>query len=214
MNFFIIVSGPTGVGKTDLVNDLIAQLPFLVEIINGDVGQMYTPLSIGTAKPDLSGEIKHHLFNILNEPLDYTVAQYRIAVLNVMADLWSRGVVPLIVGGSSFYIQSLFFPPPAPIGPIVLDSTYSQTMSNQELWNKLYDADPQRAGAIHPNDRYRVERALGIWQAGGVQPSQARAAFDPPGTCAFFYLMRDRRSSMRGSMSVSMPCLPLDGWKR
>ena len=110
--FFIVIAGPTGVGKSDFALQLAQQLSFPVELINADMGQLYTPLSLGTAKPDYKHEpVVHHLFDCLDEPRDYTVHEFRQAVVQVMQELWARGVVPLIVGGSSFYVQSLFFPP-------------------------------------------------------------------------------------------------------
>src|SRR2546425_779852 len=76
--FFIVITGPTGVGKTDFVHDLMMQISFPCEIINADMGQMYKPLSIGTAKPDYTHEpVKYHLFDILNTPRDYSVADFR-----------------------------------------------------------------------------------------------------------------------------------------
>ncbi len=114
MQFFIVITGPTGVGKTDFVQQLCQKLPFPVEVINGDVGQFYKPLSIGTAKPAYESEpVPHHLFDIMEKPEDYTVALFRERVARLMSDIWSRSAVPLIVGGSSFYIQSLYFPPRA-----------------------------------------------------------------------------------------------------
>ena len=93
-------------------------------------GQLYTPLSLGTAKPDYKHEpVVHHLFDCLDEPRDYTVHEFRQAVVQVMQELWARGVVPLIVGGSSFYVQSLFFPPLAAAEQIHVDDR-----STEQLW--------------------------------------------------------------------------------
>ncbi len=73
--FFMIISGPTGVGKTALVDELISQVSFPLEIINADMGQLYEPLTIGTAKPDLSAvKVPHHMFDIIQDPLDYTAS--------------------------------------------------------------------------------------------------------------------------------------------
>lgn len=193
-SFFIIISGPTGVGKTDFVSRLSSTVPFPVEIINVDVGQFYAPLSIGTAKPDYKAEpIKHHFFDTITEPRDYTVAQFRERLLVLMQSLWSKGVTPVLVGGSGFYIYSLFFPPlEAPdqekeseLLPVLKD------MSCDQIWQMLADIDPERAASIHPHDRYRVERALNL--AGkGYKPSLQIPLFNPPGSCAFYFLTRDR----------------------
>ena len=103
MNYFIIVSGPTAVGKTDFVDNLGSQLSVPYEIINADVGQLYTPLSIGTAKPSYKNSpLQHHLFDVLDTPRSYTVSQWREAVLKIMHSLWNRECIPVIVGGSAF----------------------------------------------------------------------------------------------------------------
>ena len=78
------------------------------------MGQLYTPLSIGTAKPNWQSEsVLHHLFDVINEPLSCTVIEYRQMLIPVLNDIWSRGKLPIIVGGSGFYIQSIFYPPVA-----------------------------------------------------------------------------------------------------
>ncbi len=212
-NFFIIISGPTGVGKTDFVDRLAARLSRPVEIFNADVGQFYEPLSIGTAKPDYkNAPIKQHLFDVISEPRDFTVLEFRDRLVTVMRDMWARGVTPLVVGGSGFYLQSLFFPPHVPDAAIsesvtelcelsVSSSAYESTtakspsklrnLSAAELWHHLNELDPERAQSIHPHDRYRIERALIVWYE-GRKPSQLVPQFDPPGTCAFFFLTRER----------------------
>src|SRR5579871_6624448 len=88
--FIIIVYGPTGVGKTDLALSIAKHLP--CEIINMDVGQFYTPLSIGTAKPSWKSEpVLHHLFDTINEPRNCTVVEYRSMVLPLIRDIIKRG---------------------------------------------------------------------------------------------------------------------------
>ena len=96
--FFIVLYGPTAVGKTDLSLAIAQQLS--AEIINMDVGQFYTPLSIGTAKPDwCSFSTPHHLFDTIDSPRDFSVTEYRQSVLEKMDMIWQRNHVPLLVGG-------------------------------------------------------------------------------------------------------------------
>ncbi|MBA2306862.1 tRNA (adenosine(37)-N6)-dimethylallyltransferase MiaA [Candidatus Dependentiae bacterium] len=191
MNYFIIVSGPTAVGKTDFVDSLGSLIEKPYEIINADVGQLYTPLSIGTAKPSYkTSSLKHYLFDVLDKPHSYTVSQWREAVVAIMHDSWSRDHIPVIVGGSSFYISSLFFPPRG-MPQEALPVSWA-TKSSQELWDELYALDQTRAHALHPNDRYRIERALAIWHFQGKVPSSCQPHFEAPGTCSFYYLMRPK----------------------
>ncbi len=196
--FFIIIFGPTGVGKSAIAETLSSNLSYPCEIINADIGQMYTPLTIGTAKPDyVHSPVKQHLFDVINEPIDITVAQYREKVLTLMHDLWNRSVVPLLVGGSGFYVSSLFFP------PFDIQSTFDnkkiknelvsfETAQTDELWNLLHAIDPERAQSIHPRDRYRIERALSLWYHSGIAPSRCLPLFDPPGRCLWYGITRER----------------------
>lgn len=201
----IIITGPTGVGKSDFALSLAQRISG--EIINGDVGQLYAPLSIGTAKPDWRNEpVPHHLFDHLQEPVDYTVADYRRDILPIITAIRQRNNIPIIVGGSGFYLLSLLFPPtgagnaPAPqfqeraLGRAegqFLGQCVQQT--NQHLWQKLNAIDPQRAAALHPNDRYRIERALQLYATTGTIPSQAQPLLDPlVPDMLFIQITRDR----------------------
>ena len=79
----LIVYGQTGVGKTDFVDALATHIP--AEIINMDVGQFYTPLTIGTAKPDWrNAATPHHLFDIIDKPRNFTVTEYRLRCLETL----------------------------------------------------------------------------------------------------------------------------------
>lgn len=106
----IIISGPTAAGKSDFALELAEKIPS--EIINMDMGQMYAALSIGTAKPDWqSSSIVHHLFDSIDSPRNYTVVEYRKNVLEILEGIWAKKKLPIVVGGSGFYLKSLFFPP-------------------------------------------------------------------------------------------------------
>lgn len=157
-NSYLIITGPTGVGKTDLIDSLALEYP--LEIINGDVGQLYSPLSIGTAKPDLSKiTVPHHLFDLISEPLDFSVVEYRDKIVQLIGEIHKRGNFPVIVGGSGFYLLSLFFPPQ-------LESSKDFHEQEDATWQMLYNLDPERAEAIHHNDTYRIVRALQLIKAG------------------------------------------------
>ena len=181
----VIIIGPTGVGKTDFVHALGAMCP--IEIINGDMGQMYAPLSIGTAKPDLAHvTVPHFLFDILTTPVLFSAMKFRARVVQLVAEIQSRNHIPVIVGGSSFYLFSLFFPAhPHP-------SAKTDTAKENNLWQQLHRIDPKRAAHIEPHDKYRLERAIAIWHATGVKPSEYEPAYDPFGPACIVWLERDR----------------------
>jgi len=170
----VIITGPTGVGKTDLALSLAAKVP--AEIINADIGSLYTPLTIGTAKPDWRNHsVPHHLFDIVDEPKNFTVVEFRNKVCSLVRDITTRGHLPIIVGGSGFYINALFYPPKS--DGVAQKRDYQE--DTRTLWNRLYEIDSKRAREIDKNDRYRIERALDIWYELGVLPSKFKPQFDP-----------------------------------
>jgi tRNA dimethylallyltransferase len=177
----LIICGPTGAGKSDLACKIAQHIP--AEIVNADMGQLYTPLSIGTAKPNWHEEpARHHLFDVLDSPSHCTVVQYRQWLNAVLQDIWSRDKLPIVVGGSGFYVQSIFYPPVACHTGTKIDGT----------WHDLYAIDPLRASQIHPHDTYRIARALSIWHTGGIKPSSCVRHFEPLGRAHIVWAGRDR----------------------
>lgn len=181
--FFIIIHGPTGVGKTDFILNLGKTFP--IEIINCDIGQMYKPLSIGTAKPDWQNEpIVHHLFDIITTPTNYSVVEYRKDVQKKIEEVAARGRIPVLVGGSGFYGKSLFFPP--------IEENLD-ILSVTGTWQDLEKVDPERAKTIHKNDAYRINRALSL-NAAGKKASQSVPFYNPLGSNFLVaYLYKDRQ---------------------
>lgn len=174
----IIIAGPTASGKSDYAENLAREIDG--EIVNADAVQMFTRLSVGTAKPDWqSSEIVHHLFDICDQPRDFDVSQYRQVVAQSVCDILNRSRSAILVGGSLFYIKSLFYPPKNALKVGKSRETLFEDLSNQQLWDELFSIDEVRANELHPNDRYRVERALRIWQATGKKPSEHKPVYDP-----------------------------------
>ena len=172
--YCLIITGPTASGKTDLSLAIAREVE--TEIINGDMGQFYEPIAIGTSKPDWQRQsIPHHFFDLLKEPTDCTVRQYRQLVVEKVNEIAARGKLPIIVGGSLFYIKSLFFPPVE-----LPDIDTGVIIDDGHLWERLSEIDPDRAAQVHPNDAYRLKRALAIWQTTGKRPSELLPAYDPP----------------------------------
>ena len=201
-SFFLIITGPTGVGKTALVHKLVQKLNFKAEIINADIGQFYEFLSIGTAKHDTRQEqVPHHLFNKFSQPINYTAYQYRQEVLGLVEKITQAGNLPIVVGGSGFYIKSLFFPPKL---SELRNSNFSSVLgekfifdlekyTNNQLWDKLSKLDPVRAQQIHPNDRYRLARALFLMSQSDKKASSYKPEFNCPGRCGIIFLSRERQ---------------------
>jgi tRNA dimethylallyltransferase len=206
----LIIYGPTAVGKTDLALAIADNIP--AEIINMDVGQFYTPLSIGTAKPDWKNSpISHHLFDIIDAPGNYTVAQYRAILYKKVSEVLSRGNLPILVGGSGFYLHSLLF----------LASENRQNVSEADisaiypegtdLWQQLYTIDPERALRIDKNDQYRIQRALTIWHATGKLPSAYSSLYCPQADYLLLFVERDREE-LKKRINMRVGQMLHQGW--
>lgn len=192
-NFVVIISGATATGKSSFACQVADELGG--EIINADIGSFYTPLTIGTAKPDWRAEkIPHHFFDILDNPENFTVVEFRKRVLDLIDQIWQRGRVPVIVGGSAFYIKALFFRQPDIVGDDVWVAKMEQeNQSSLLLWQELHAIDPVRACKIHSQDQYRLIRALAIFKATGKLPSKFDSVFDPIAPFYFITCTRDRK---------------------
>src|SRR5262249_55166769 len=108
MSVAVCIYGPTGVGKTEHAEIIATAISG--EIINFDAAQFYTALSIGTAKPDLTHtSVPYHMIDYCRTPEDFSVAAYRAVVTPLVDAIQKRGKIPIFVGGSGFYMSSLFF---------------------------------------------------------------------------------------------------------
>jgi tRNA dimethylallyltransferase len=202
----LILCGPTGVGKTDFSLEIARY--YSAEIINGDVGQFYSPLTIGTAKPDWRNErVPHHLFDTIHEPKNISSVEYRNLVIEQVNEIWARKKLPLIVGGSGFYLKSLFFPPHA----LVTQTNNLLTLPDDQLWKTLNAVDPQRAEQINPQDYYRLRRALAIWYGTGKKPSACQPVYDAPFRALVLYLDRDRED-LHQRITLRTELMVQQGW--
>ena len=208
----LIVTGPTGVGKTEFVSKLGAVFP--IEIINADIGQMYAPLTIGTAKPDWQKDpIKHHLFDIICEPIDFTIVQFRALVTDLVQEIWARGKTPIIVGGSTLYIKSLFYAPanlPGSVANLEINSKIEKPVDDP--WQVLNLIDPKRASSLHPNDYYRIQRALAIWNQTGVLPSQCLPKYDPIASDMVLLILDNPKTDLYAKIDQRVHAMMQMGW--
>lgn len=168
----IAIVGPTASGKTALSIELAKKIGG--EIINGDAMQVYKGLDIGTAKitkEEMDG-IPHHLFDVKVPDESFSVAEYQTEVRKWITDIQDRGKIPIIVGGTGLYIQSVLF-----------DFRFTEEAADLEvrtrlerelaeegaafLYAKLVEIDPAGAEKIHPNNHRRLVRALEIIEVTG-----------------------------------------------
>lgn len=204
----IVVCGPTASGKSDLYEQLKEKSNKPIECINADTGQMYKGLEVGTAKPDLqtlTSPENYHLFDMLELGELFSAGKFRALVARQCEQIWARGHQPVIVGGSMFYIFALFFPPQDPAkneksGPEGIEQTsllaekkkLREESSTQSLYEELKSLDPERAEQIMPGDRFRVIRALEIWDKHGVLPSKLSPEFKPLGQTDLVFVCPER----------------------
>ena len=168
----IVICGPTASGKTALSIQLAQKING--EIISSDSMQIYKNMNIGTAKPDkqeMQG-IKHYLLDFVEPNQRYSVADYKKDAENAIEDILQKGKVPIIVGGTGLYVDSLIYGIEYP--NIEFDENYRKKLekrAEKEGLEKLYEEarkiDPQAMEKISRNDQKRILRVLEIYNATG-----------------------------------------------
>lgn len=156
----IVIVGPTGVGKTKISIQLAKR--FNSEIINCDQSQMRKLLNIGTAKitkEEMDG-VPHHLIDFLEPISDYSIKDFQDDARNLIDNM---NVVPFIVGGSGLYIDAVItdYDLSNQKRDENIEDKYNE-LTNEELYNKLYNLNQEAALKTHPNNRKRVLRYLEI----------------------------------------------------
>lgn len=177
----IIIAGPTAVGKTALSIDLAKN--FNGEIINGDSLQVYKGLDIGTAKitEEEKEGIVHHLIDILNPNQTYNASQFQKDANKLIIDIYSRGKLPIIVGGTGLYLEGLLYNLEFGFqsdqdNSIRLElEALARLIGDQSLWNVLNGKDPEAAKKIPYQNVRRTIRALEVIEKTGEKFSTQSA---------------------------------------
>ncbi|BBY21391.1 tRNA (adenosine(37)-N6)-dimethylallyltransferase MiaA [Mycobacterium stomatepiae] len=177
----LAIIGPTGTGKSQLALDVVEQLSGEVgaEIVNADAMQFYRGMDIGTAKlpVDERRGIPHHQLDVLDVTQTATVARYQRAAAADIEAIAARGAVPVIVGGSMLYVQSLLDDWTFPATDPAVRARWEQRLADVGvgmLHAELARVDPTAAAAILPTDARRTVRALEVVELTG-QPFAASA---------------------------------------
>lgn len=192
MNKVIIIAGPTGVGKTKLSISIAKALH--TKIINGDAFQVYKYMDILTAKikeKEKSG-ITHYMFDILEPTEEFSVAEYQKQVRTLVDTLNDEGIIPIIVGGSGLYLDSVIYDYQFPeTSSRESDSMYDE-YSNEELHEILEKLNPEAALKIHMNNRKRVIRAIELSKTTGtINSFNNKLVYD-----ALVFFLEDERENL------------------
>lgn len=179
MNKLLIICGATCSGKTSLAINCALKLN--TEIVSADSQLIYKGLDIGTAKPtkeEMRG-VRHHMMDIVSPFENFSVSDYAQLSGQIIDKLWAENKVPIICGGTGFYINSLIY-----------DLSYGNTAADEDvrrkyneilkekgkeyLYSLLQKYDPETAKILHINDTKRVIRALEIYEVGGKRKSEIK----------------------------------------
>ena len=192
----IILTGPTAVGKTKLSIELAKRVSG--EIVSADSMQVYRHMNIGSAKikPQEMEGVPHHLIDVLEPSQEFHVAGFQEMAKAAMKEIYQRGHIPILTGGTGFYIQA-----------VLKDVDFSQDSEKSSCRQRLEELgrekgsaylhgllsrkDPESAEKIHPNNRKRVIRALEYYELTGEKISlhnQREAQRESPYQFAYFVL--------------------------
>src|SRR3989344_6728542 len=167
----VVIVGPTASGKSALAIRLAKKLRG--EVISADSRQVYKHLDIGTGKitrEEMQG-VPHHMLDVANPKRQYDVFRYIEIARKIIDDIVRRGKVPIICGGTAFYIYALLgeiTPAPAPANPKLRKQL--EKKSTSELFKMLRKLDPARARVIDKNNKVRLIRSIEIAKALGAMP--------------------------------------------
>ncbi len=173
----IVVAGPTASGKTRLAIDIAKR--FDGEIVSADSMQIYRYMDIGTAKPteEERAECVHHLIDFVEPDAEFSVADYTRLAHGVISEIYERGYLPVMCGGTGLYINS-----------VVNDVTFGDIDTDHELRARLNEKaeneggaalleilaefDPVSAQRLHPNNVRRIVRAIEFYKSTGIPISE------------------------------------------
>ena len=167
----VIILGPTGTGKSEVAIDVALQVDG--EVINADSQLVYRHMDIGTAKPPASvrQKVAHHLIDVVDPDGEFNAALYRELALKVIQDITARRKKAIVCGGTGLYMRALtqgLFVGPAK-NPEVRKRLEEEARERGSdfLYQRLRQVDPDATDRIHPNDRYRIIRALEVFELTG-----------------------------------------------
>ncbi len=190
----LVLTGPTGVGKSSLAISLAKKING--EIVNADAFQVYKELKIATAAPteEEKREVPHHLYDFIPLNEGYDISRYQIDARKCIEEILSRKKIPIIVGGSGLYIRSALYDYDLSIDTSKVDMKEYETKSNEELHAILEKLDPIEAKKIPFQNRRRVLRDIAICLAANESKTSLleKQSHEPIYETMFFALTKER----------------------
>lgn len=193
----LVLAGPTGVGKTEVSIPLALALQG--EIISADARQIFRDLEIGTAKPthEMRAQVVHHFVDELDLTARWTAGDFARGARQRIEEIFARYHLPIVVGGSGFYIHALldgFFEADDDGVDYKPLRERLRAEGAENLYDELRQVDPEVAADIMPNDAHRILRALEVFQRTGIPLSEwQKRRTDPlPYPVAFYCLRMER----------------------
>lgn len=180
----LVIFAPTASGKTALTRELFspAGSHFILkaEVISADSQAVYKGMDIGTAKPEPSfcKEIPHHMIDLVSPDCQFSVSDFVERADILCRDIYQKGKLPLVCGGTGFYIRNFLFGlPSTPKSDEKIRNQLKERIEkegNQALYEELCRIDPESAAKIHVNDAYRICRALEVFYTTGKKRSESQ----------------------------------------
>lgn len=200
-NKLVIIAGPTAVGKTESSIRLAKAING--EIISADSMQVYKRMDIGSAKimPEEMQGIRHHLIDVLEPTEEFNIVRFQTMAKKAVQEIVSNGKIPILVGGTGFYIQSLLydidFKEEENIDTTLRESLqhFADTNGKEVLHERLKEIDPESAEAIPPGNVKRVIRAIEFYETHHEKISshnKEQKEKESPYNFAFFVLTDER----------------------
>ena len=176
----VVICGPTGIGKTELSLSLAGA--FHGSIVSADSMQIYRYMNIGTAKssPEEMDRIPHYMINVVNPDDSFDAVVFYKKGHQALNEIFDLKRVPFVVGGTGFYIKALLHGlfEAKPVDPEVIKKLKYDADADgiQSIYDRLAVCDPEAAARIHPNDAYRVIRALAVFEMTGKPMTEFQQA--------------------------------------
>lgn len=214
----VAIAGPTAVGKSALLYRLITELEQAgtrCEVINGDSIQHYRGLDIGSDKPSASVRVRyrHHLIDVLDPDESCSLVNFVEQARQAAAEITDRGHLPVVCGGSVYFILHLLrglpsTPPPDPQLRKRLQQRADEddALGNTRLYDELARIDPVTSARLHPHDRLRIIRALEVYYVSGKTPPSHFPRFPttPPPLCSLCIPLAAPRPLLRTRVTARL----------